>query len=252
MQPRAGTPSVQMAPAARERRPPVGTAARRAAAAQTPTVGMTPFSARTRQEQDGARQRAPTGRTDRRSPTGIARERETSADDAASPNTRRSSPSHLDSRPREQGTPKTSELGTVSQPDGASGCRHRSSGKRAEIAVGRDQLAPMFDGQRRQVCVRHERPLNLPAQPDENVPMPPAGSDHDCTRPRHQLLTEPDGGVHRGRGIEDSPVRHDPQKAGEHDFGQRERSGTKRSVRSASQRIARVPGRPRGARRSGR
>ena len=32
---------------ARERRPPVGTAARRAAAAQTPTVGMAPFSART-------------------------------------------------------------------------------------------------------------------------------------------------------------------------------------------------------------
>ena len=57
-----------------ERRPPVGTAARRAAAAEIPTVGMAPFSARTPQRQDGVRQRAPTGRTGHRSPTGIARE----------------------------------------------------------------------------------------------------------------------------------------------------------------------------------
>ena len=48
---------------ARERRPPVGTAARRAAAAPTPTVGMAPFSARTPED------RAP----ERRSPTGIDR-----------------------------------------------------------------------------------------------------------------------------------------------------------------------------------
>ena len=43
---------------ARERRPPVGTAARRAATAQTPTIGIAPFSARTPQWQDGARQRS--------------------------------------------------------------------------------------------------------------------------------------------------------------------------------------------------
>ncbi len=43
-----------------------GTAARRAAAAQTPTVGMASFSARTPQGQDGARRRAPTVRTGRR------------------------------------------------------------------------------------------------------------------------------------------------------------------------------------------
>ena len=49
MQPHAGPPPVQMAPAARERRPPVGTAARRAAAAQAPTVGTVPISARTSQ-----------------------------------------------------------------------------------------------------------------------------------------------------------------------------------------------------------
>ena len=44
---------------ARERRPLVGTAARRAAAAQTPTLRMTPLSARTPQGKDGARQRKP-------------------------------------------------------------------------------------------------------------------------------------------------------------------------------------------------
>ena len=48
-----------------------------------PNCEMAPFSARTPKQQDGARQRAPTGRTGHRSPTGIARERETSADDAA-------------------------------------------------------------------------------------------------------------------------------------------------------------------------
>ena len=39
MQPRAGTPTAQMAPAARERRPPVGTARRRRAAGKNPEFG---------------------------------------------------------------------------------------------------------------------------------------------------------------------------------------------------------------------
>ena len=43
----ARTPLGEMARQARERRPPVGTAARRAAAAHTPIVGMAPVSART-------------------------------------------------------------------------------------------------------------------------------------------------------------------------------------------------------------
>ena len=106
---------------ARERRPPVGTAARRAAAAWTLTVGMAPFSARTPEDRvarrpgnrvppnrvERARQRSaglrPASTAERRSKprtanreksagtarsagvhTGIARERETRTDGAAS------------------------------------------------------------------------------------------------------------------------------------------------------------------------
>ena len=64
---------------ARERRPPVGTAARRAAAAWTPTVGMAPFSARTPEDRVARRpgNRVPPNRVERaperRSPTGIDR-----------------------------------------------------------------------------------------------------------------------------------------------------------------------------------
>ena len=52
---------------ARERRPPVGTAARRAAVAETPTVRDGSLLAAYLSRQDGARQRAPAGRTGQRS-----------------------------------------------------------------------------------------------------------------------------------------------------------------------------------------
>jgi hypothetical protein len=46
-----------------------------------------------------------------------------------------------------------------------------------EVAVGRDEFAPVLDGEGRDVGIRHERTLDLATQAGEHIPVPPAGRD---------------------------------------------------------------------------
>jgi hypothetical protein len=66
------------------------------------------------------------------------------------------------------------------------------TGKAREIAVSRDQLAAVLDGQGGDVRVGNERSLDAAAKVDEHVPMPAARRDERRPGPVHQTLAEGD------------------------------------------------------------
>lgn len=87
-----------------------------------------------------------------------------------------------------------------------------------EVAVRRDQFAAVLNRQRGQVGVSHERPLDICAELDEEIPMPTSGRNQDGLWPLDQTLTERDRRLHWGRRVKDLAVRNDAKEAGEHDL----------------------------------
>lgn len=84
-----------------------------------------------------------------------------------------------------------------------------------EVSVCRDQLAAMLDGERCNVRIRNQGPLDVAAQMREDVPMPAARRDNGRSRPIHKTLTECESRLHGGRRIEDAWIRDDAEEAGE-------------------------------------
>ena len=100
----------------------------------------------------------------------------------------------------------------------------------------------MFDGQDGQIGIADEGALDVPAQPDKDIPVLAAGRDQHGTRPVDKMLTERGRGLHRGGGIENPGVRDDPEEAGQDDLGQRERF-VRLGQRPEPRRVATVLGR---------
>jgi hypothetical protein len=86
------------------------------------------------------------------------------------------------------------------------------TGKAREIAVRRDQLAPVLDRQGGDVRVGNPRSFDAAAQVDEHIPVATAWRDERRPRPLREMLAERDRGVHRRWGIEDSRVRDNAQE----------------------------------------
>ena len=85
---------------------------------------------------------------------------------------------------------------TVGRPlRGGEGMAPPQARKAREVAVGRDELASVLDGQGRDVGIRHQRPLDVATQAGEELPVPAARRDERSARPIHEALTEGDGRV---------------------------------------------------------
>src|SRR6202011_757269 len=93
----------------------------------------------------------------------------------------------------------------------------------SEVAVSRDQLAAVLDSECGQVGMRHQRALDIGAESDKEIPMPPAGRDKGGPWTLDELLAEGDRDFHWSRRIEDFRVCDDAEKAGQHDLGHRKR-----------------------------
>ena len=81
----------------------------------------------------------------------------------------------------------------------------------------------MFDGQGGQIGIADEGALDVPAQPDKDIPVRAAGRDQHGARPVDEMLTERGRRLHRGGWIENPGVGDDTEEAGHDDLGQRKR-----------------------------
>jgi hypothetical protein len=92
-----------------------------------------------------------------------------------------------------------------------------------EVAVGRDEFAPMLDGQRRDVGIRDQGALDVATETGEELPVPATRRDERSARPVHQALAEGESRVHRRGRIEDARIGDDAQESREDDVRQGER-----------------------------
>jgi hypothetical protein len=95
--------------------------------------------------------------------------------------------------------------------------------KTRKVAVGGDELTAVLDRDSGEIGVRHQRSLDVRAQPNEDVPVVPARRDHHRAWLLDEPLTERERRWH-GRGrIEDPGICDDTKKAGEDNFTQGKR-----------------------------
>jgi hypothetical protein len=93
----------------------------------------------------------------------------------------------------------------------------------SEIAVRSDQFTAMVDGQRRQISIGDQRPLDRAAQLHKDIPVSATWYDEGGSWPFDQPAAKYQGCSHRRRQPKDLGICNDSQEAGEHDLRDRER-----------------------------
>jgi hypothetical protein len=73
----------------------------------------------------------------------------------------------------------------------------------SEVAVSRDQFTAVLDSECGQVGIGHQRALDIGAESNKEIPMPPAGRNQGGPWALDELLAQGDRGFHWSRRIED-------------------------------------------------
>ncbi len=141
--------------------------------------------------------------------------------DGVEPLPRRRAPARKPARPRTARALRTPEPCCRSC-RGGQGVAPAQASKAREVAVGRHEFAPVLDGQGGDVGVGHQRPLDVTAQPGEELPVPAARRDERGAGPVHQVLAERESHLYRRGRIEDPWIGDDAEEARENDVRQGE------------------------------
>src|SRR4029077_18833545 len=93
----------------------------------------------------------------------------------------------------------------------------------SEVAVSRDQLTAVLDSECGQVGIGHQRALDIGAESNKEIPMPPAGRNQGGPWTLDELLAEGEAAFIGVGGSKIFGVGDDAEKAGQHDLGLRKR-----------------------------